>query len=135
MGCTGKKKSSMFELVFVYGTLRRGQRNHYMLYSSAFVAAHVTEPRFTMLDLGSYPGVVPGGDCAISGELYRITAATLAELDELEDYPLRYGRAALTTEFGRAWIYLYRYRSAQKRVIASGDWLTAMTATMNSVRR
>jgi gamma-glutamylcyclotransferase (GGCT)/AIG2-like uncharacterized protein YtfP len=87
-------------LVFVYGTLRRGQRNHYMLRSSPFLGMHVTEPCYTMLDLGSYPAVVRGGHCAISGELYRVTPPTLATLDELEDYPDRYDRAVITTEQG-----------------------------------
>ncbi len=113
----------MQDLVFVYGTLRRGQRNHYMLDTSCFLGLHVTKPCYTMLDLGTYPGVVPGGDCAITGELYRVTATTLATLDELEDYPHRYDRVVLATERGRAWIYLYRHRTGSERTITCGDWL------------
>jgi gamma-glutamylcyclotransferase (GGCT)/AIG2-like uncharacterized protein YtfP len=110
-------------LVFVYGTLRRGQRNHYMLRSSPFLGMHVTEPCYTMLDLGSYPAVVRGGHCAITGELYRVTPPTLATLDELEDYPDRYDRAVITTEQGDTWIYLYQHRTGSERVIVCGDWL------------
>ncbi len=113
----------MLDLVFVYGTLRRGQRNHYMLRSSSFLGLHVTEPGYTMLDLGTYPGVVGGGHCAITGELYRITATTLATLDELEDYPDRYDRVVFATEHGRAWIYLYRHQTGSERIIVCGDWL------------
>jgi gamma-glutamylcyclotransferase (GGCT)/AIG2-like uncharacterized protein YtfP len=113
----------MPDLVFVYGTLRRGQHNHYMLGSSSFLGLHVTEPWYAMLDLGTYPGVVGGGQCAITGELYRVTPTTLARLDELEDYPQRYDRVVFATEHGRAWIYLYRHQIGSERVIVSGDWL------------
>ena len=113
----------MQDLIFVYGTLRRGQRNHYMLRSSAFLGLHITEPGYTMLDLGSYPGVVRGGHCPITGELYRVTPTTLVTLDELEDYPFLYTREVLATEHGGAWIYLYRRRTGTERVIVCGDWL------------
>lgn len=113
----------MHDLVFVYGTLRRGQRNHYMLGSSAFLGLHVTDPCYTMLDLGTYPGVVGGGHYAITGELYQVTPTTLATLDELEDYPQRYNRVVLPTEHSRAWIYLYRHQTGSERVIVGGDWL------------
>lgn len=113
----------MRELVFVYGTLRQGQRNHYMLGSSYFLGVYVTEPCYTMLDLDTYPGVVHGGHCAITGELYRVTPATLATLDELEDYPNLYDRAVFETKHGRAWIYLYRRRTGCEHVVACGDWL------------
>lgn len=113
----------MHEIIFAYGTLRRSQRNHFMLRSAAFLGLHVTEPCYIMLDLDTYPGVICGGHCTITGELYRVTPATLATLDELEDYPNLYDRAVLKTTRGRAWIYLYRHHSGRERVIAGGDWL------------
>ncbi len=76
-----------------------------------------------MLDIGTYPGVVHGGHCAITGELYRVTPTTLARLDELEDYPHRYDRVVFATEHGGAWIYLYRHQSGREHVIVGGDWL------------
>ena len=77
--------------VFVYGTLCRGQRNEGwwphapQQVQSAFVAGR-------LFDLGPYPAMTPGTNW-VRGELWTLTieqmAATLAALDELEDYRQR----------------------------------------------
>jgi len=108
--------------VFVYGTLLRGEVNHHLLAGTAFLGDHCTEPCFTLFHLGAYPGVAPGGGTAIHGEVYRVDGAGLARLDQLEDYPRLYDRRLIPTPFGRAWIYLYRGRLADRAVIAGGDW-------------
>ncbi len=56
----------MGERVFVYGTLRRGQRNHALLGSGRLLGSFVTRPLYTMLDLGAYPAVVPGGTSPVT---------------------------------------------------------------------
>lgn len=108
--------------VFVYGTLRRGCYNHHYLQDTPCLGACRSAPAFTMLDLGPFPGVVRGGTTGVCGEVYRIDAADLARLDELEGYPVDYTRELIETRFGQAWIYLLRASAADAPKISSGDW-------------
>jgi gamma-glutamylcyclotransferase (GGCT)/AIG2-like uncharacterized protein YtfP len=108
--------------VFVYGTLLRGEVNHRLLAGAERLGTHRTEPCFTLFHLGAYPGVALGGVTAIHGEVYAVDQAGMARLDQLEDYPRLYDRRLISTRFGRAWIYLYRGRLADRAVIAGGDW-------------
>ena len=43
------------DLVFVYGTLKRGERNHYFLASAEYLGPAFTEPLYRMIDCGPYP--------------------------------------------------------------------------------
>lgn len=112
----------MIELVFVYGTLRRGEANHHLLSDAEYCGTHLTRPRYRMLHLGTYPGVVTGGSTAIEGEIYRVDTKGLVKLDRLEAYPRLYTRKLIPTEWGRAWIYLYRGNRSSRSVIPTGVW-------------
>ena len=113
----------MFDLVFVYGTLRQGEVNHHLLSGAEFCGKHVTRARYKMLHLGAYPGVVEGGSTAIVGEIYRVDRKRFVQLDRLEAYPSLYNRKLIPSPWGRAWIYLYRGNRSQRALIASGDWM------------
>jgi len=87
-------------LVFVYGTLRRGGPNHYMLAEADYLGPHWTPPRFTMFRLGQFPAVVPRGETVITGEVYRVDDAVFGLLDELECYPQVFSRQRIETPPG-----------------------------------
>lgn len=108
--------------VFVYGTLLHGEVNHHLLTAARFLGEHRTEPRFTLLVLGAYPGLVAGGDTAVQGEVYAVDAAGLRRLDQLEDYPRLYGRRLIPTDHGSAWVYIYRGPRGDRLRLAHGDW-------------
>ncbi|WP_070963347.1 gamma-glutamylcyclotransferase family protein [Vibrio sonorensis] len=108
-------------LVFVYGTLRRGESNHHFLARSQYLGCFETPAEYTLYDLGDYPAVVYGSN-AICGEVYSIDDETLNRLDKLEDVPREYRREAIKTPFGVAWIYLYQDSTLLKKTILSGDW-------------
>jgi gamma-glutamylcyclotransferase (GGCT)/AIG2-like uncharacterized protein YtfP len=112
----------MRHLIFVYGTLLRGEVNHHLLGRAEYLGEHRSEPRFTLFALGAYPGAAPGGHTAIAGELYRVGDAGFTRLDRLEDYPRLYQRLLIASPHGRAWIYVYRGRLRDRPVIPSGDW-------------
>lgn len=111
------------ERVFVYGTLRRGGRNHHLLRGARLLGRHRTAAGYTMLDLGGCPGVVAGGGTAVIGEVYAVDAATLRRLDRLEEYPRVYTREPVATPWGPAWLYLFRGPGGFRPVIPAGDWL------------
>ena len=108
--------------VFVYGTLRRGGCNHGLVAQERLLGEHVTEPAYTMLDVGPYPGVITRGETAIRGEVYEVTPLTFQRLDELEDYPRNYTRQLIDTPWGEAWMYIYRPRGKRLPEVALGDW-------------
>jgi len=109
------------DLLFVYGTLRRGLPMHHHLkrLGAAFVAAGKVQAE--LFDLGEFPGArkssKPGK--TIEGELYRLHGVqkSLKVLDQVEGFAPRssgmFQRA--TTEVSLpngerrvAWIYWYR---------------------------
>jgi gamma-glutamylcyclotransferase (GGCT)/AIG2-like uncharacterized protein YtfP len=109
-------------LVFVYGTLLQGECNSHWLNDARLYGPHHTQPLYSMLNLGEYPGVIEQGASSIIGEVYQINAQQLAQLDRLEEYPTLYCREPITTPYGDAWIYLYRGGQKHQQMIYGGDW-------------
>ncbi|MDH4148872.1 MAG: gamma-glutamylcyclotransferase, partial [Acidimicrobiia bacterium] len=137
--------------VAVYGTLRRGERNHALLAAADRAAwlgrARVAGPVFVAPASRRwaypYPGLgLAGGGHATTVEVYRVLDPTLwAELDELEDFDRRtlrgsylrtvawlHRRDAAGGQPGdcppACWVYRYNLEPAERsRWIASGDWL------------
>ncbi|WP_458526961.1 gamma-glutamylcyclotransferase family protein [Onishia taeanensis] len=114
-------------LVAVYGTLKRGLRNHHWLDGAAFVGeARLTTA--TLYDLGPYPGARLEPSRGIRIEVFRVDREGLAALDRLEDYRVHaphtgtYDRAIHPTLFGPAWLYLYNLDVAGYPVIREGGW-------------
>ena len=69
--------------LFAYGTLKRGQRAHDLLAAATFLGEATTEPRWALVPLGWYPGLVPG-TLAVEGELYDVPDSLWPELDRFE---------------------------------------------------
>lgn len=114
-------------LVLVYGSLKKGFGNHGCLGDSPMLGTVITPPEYTMYSLGGFPGVVLGGDTAISGEVYEVTDATLARLDRLEGVPTFYDRHLIDTPYGQAIIYILqdtRYLNDTNKV-EDGVWKKA----------
>ncbi|WP_251978630.1 gamma-glutamylcyclotransferase family protein [Salinicola avicenniae] len=117
-------------LVAVYGTLKRGLRNHHWLQGAAFVGPDIITSA-TLYDIGPYPGARAEPSRGIEIEVYRVDAAGLQALDRLEDYRVRaplsgdYNRAVHRTVFGPAWLYLYNRDVSGCPVIREGGWPAA----------
>ena len=79
----------MATILFVYGTLKRGERNYFRLADQEFLGEVLTAPRYRVVDLGPYPGLVrdAASGLAVHGELFAVTDRCLAELDAFEDVP------------------------------------------------
>ena len=110
--------------VFVYGTLRAGEPNHYLLDLRVPVTRARTEAAFELVSLGAFPAMIAGGTTAVVGEVYEIDPVTLAALDRLEGHPRFYQRTAIRLEDGdEVLAYLLSPEQARGRTrIPSGDW-------------
>jgi gamma-glutamylcyclotransferase (GGCT)/AIG2-like uncharacterized protein YtfP len=115
--------------IFVYGTLKRGFRNHLLLHDSEYLGEATTAERYTMTVADGIPFVNRNEQLShIHGEVYSVTKNTFDKLDELEEHPVRYKREEveihLHQEKGRplpltAWIYL---KSQKGTVISTGTF-------------
>ncbi len=119
------KVTSGSTILFVYGTLKRGQRNHGLMREAQFLGEAITAHQYTLLDLGSFPGMIPGGTTSVHGELYEVGPELLARLDRHEGVPRLYVRGVVWLE-NRAWAESYLLvdfdRIRMGRAAVSGEW-------------
>lgn len=126
---TTKERNMETRFCFVYGSLMTGFSNHRRLGGARLIGTRKLGG-FRMLDLGAFPGIVPGGFELVLGELYEVNADQLADLDRLEGHPTFYRRTLVTlTDGTEAWTYvlvdLDRYKRA--RAVRGNDWRAANT--------
>lgn len=108
--------------VFVYGSLKRGFPNSFLLRDSEFQGLDTI--RGTMYSLGAFPAVTKEDTNLILGEVYEVDDATLERLDMLEGHPRFYCREEVTTGGRvRAWVYLLPQDKLGHSVkVESGVW-------------
>lgn len=118
--------------VFVYGTLRRGERNDINRLQPAPVFLGVGHIPGRLYDLGWYPGVILGGAETVVGEVYAITPQLEHRLDLLEEvapqptgeYARRQVEVALPDRRLVCLVYeIHPDRTRGRPLIASGDWM------------
>ena len=109
--------------VFVYGTLRKGFGNHYLLRDSKFIGYGITKEKYSLY-VDGIPYVVKIPNTQIKGEVYEVDKHTLDELDELEGHPDFYRRELIDVIVNgktiKAWIYFFPYPKGE--LIKSGDF-------------
>ena len=95
-------------LVFVYGTLKRGNRRRGLdqFGDAEFIgAAETTDTQYNLWCLGAFPAISMNGDNKIKGEVWRVSDAVMDQLDIIEGYPDFYNRRIVDTTHGSAWAY------------------------------
>jgi gamma-glutamylcyclotransferase (GGCT)/AIG2-like uncharacterized protein YtfP len=121
--------------VFVYGTLRKGQRNDINLYQPQPLYMGSTWVKGQLYSRGWYPGIRLGGEQKVLGEVYQVSAQLLAQLDELEEVaPVpsgEYQRIQIKVECAGQQLLCEIYElsahcAAQSTVIEEGDWVKFM---------
>ena len=109
-----KREKPFNELLFVYGSLKKGFDNHNLLskYAKRLGKAQ-TVKKFSMFEdsFGNYPYIIDEPSYRIKGELYQITRAELMQkIDEFEGVPDYYVRKKIEVKshhgIKRAFIYL-----------------------------
>ena len=73
-------------ILFLYGSLKFGGENHRLVADQAYLGPAVTVPRYRVVSLGRYPGLVEdaANGLAVRGELWRVSRCCLLELDDFE---------------------------------------------------
>ena len=131
--------SASRDLLFVYGTLRRGFRNPVArrLHRTAEWLGPARAGGGRLVDLGSYPGFVPVADrfSRVAGDLFRLPAEPdlLPLLDRYEGCsavpgePSEYRRELRAVRNSgcvrRAWIYVFHGPVAGLPFVPIGDYL------------
>lgn len=87
----------MTELFFIYGTLKKGFKNHHILENcgASFVTDAVTNDKFPMFDLGHgfpYLQLTWGVGEIVHGEIWEIPSDKIPYLDNFEGVPHLYKR-------------------------------------------
>lgn len=123
------------EIVFVYGTLRRGASNHFRMTAAKFISPATVTGRLYRVHW--YPGMVlDEAGSAIHGDIYEVDKDTLAILDvfeglaagEVEGTEYRRLKSPVTLEDGRvvdAWVWEWIGATDEIKRLADGDWLKA----------
>lgn len=135
----------MSDLLFVYGTLRKGNANPMALHLAQH-AEYIADGWFQgcMYQISYYPGVVASGNPShrVYGEIYRLkdSQRMLTALDEYEECgakhvpPTEYQRTKtrIQTLDGEilepVWIYLYQSPLQGKVLIEGGDFMQSQFA-------
>ena len=112
--------------VFVYGTLLKGEGNHWLLSDALFLGEVTTLPIYTLVHLGGFPGLLTSGRQGVRGEVYEVSRETLGRLDHLEGHPRFYRRMpvelASIEPLGEVEAYFLPPSYVRMPVIESGDW-------------
>lgn len=96
-----------FSKVFVYGTLKKGEPNHYLMTDvkngvANFINGGTSLTKFPLIIATKYniPFLLNKTDLGhnVSGEIYEVDQPMLLALDELEDYPKLYDRMSVDVE-------------------------------------
>ena len=111
-------------LLFVYGSLLPGERDHELMAGATLIGPARTSAGYKLVDLGVYPALLVGGDVSVVGELYRIDKKRRFSIDVRKECPVLFHRTSVTLEDGTV-AEAYAMNEDQvrgKRRIAGGDW-------------
>ncbi len=121
--------------IAVYGTLRKGQSNHYCLGDSKLLGTCYLEG-FSMVSLGYFPAIDYDPKGKVVVEVYEADKEAEARCNRLEGYVPGneelsfYNRVTVTTDFGEAEVYIIRgvLEDEGYTIIPDGDWNSMVKA-------
>ncbi len=120
----GFEKADDKKMIFVYGTLLRGEHNDLYMASSRFIKDGETLPQYELYNLGSFPALAEGGGVSVKGEIYEVSPKDLKLIDALEGHPDWYERRPLELKDGtKVETYIMpKHNVKDYPIIDSGDW-------------
>ena len=84
-------------LLFVYGTLKQGCSNHWLLESSKLIGVGRVYG-YTLMVHGIPYAIHAPRNCSVIGEVYRVDLDTLRTIDDFEEHPGYYRRVKVVVE-------------------------------------
>ncbi|MDB5312948.1 MAG: gamma-glutamylcyclotransferase [Gemmataceae bacterium] len=111
-------------ILFLYGSLKRGHINHRQMAGQEYLGEVVTEPRYRVLDLGKYPGLIRDdvAGLAVRGELWAVSADHLPGLDAFEGGEGLYARSPVAV-VGQSGVETYFWLGEVPEGVRSGsEW-------------
>lgn len=120
-------------LVTVYGSLKKGFHNNFLLENQKFIGNVLTKEKYCMYNAGKFPILTKENKDHIKGELYSICSSTLYGLDYLEQNGVLYKREIIDVvdsneNIHKSYIYFYiaeniKYKNYNKYYIPNGNWV------------
>lgn len=109
-------------VLFVYGTLKRGERNYFRLADQEFLGTVTTAAKYRVIDLGPHPGLIRDATSglAVHGELFAVDARCLTELDAFEEVPGPFVRERIEVP-GRGEVWAYYMNTPVPEGAKTGD--------------
>lgn len=129
------------DFLFVYGSLRRGERADL---SPRLGAKYMGEAEINGLLYGVawYPGVklldfpdkFTGEIPTVKGDVFQLLDDDIITLlDAYEGYPDLFGRSEVTAKGGqKVWVYTYNGDVWPESLVPSGDWKIGVPMTLNT---
>lgn len=115
------------EILFVYGTLRRGGSNHFRMNGGLYLGSGFVMGRLFRVDW--YPGLLldrDGGE--VFGDVYEVAPEVISALDKFEGAEYRRIRTQVVVGDGcecmDAWVWEYVGEFDDSMRIDCGDWLS-----------
>lgn len=110
--------------LFVYGLLLQGEREHSLLEGAPLLGPARTAAEHTLVDLDFYPVLLVGGQVAVLGEVYGVSAELRFKLDVHHQCPALFRRVSVNLEDGtRAETYVMDDEKVRgKRRLRGGSW-------------
>lgn len=121
-------------LLFVYGTLKRGQSNHGQLRGARWLG-QASLRGFCLYDLGPFPMAI-AGEGTIKGEIVALPWEALEDLDVFEGCPRLYQRSQFPLLDGRlVWVYVGHPRQVRHVPrLPGGEWPAPRAAELPAHR-
>jgi len=124
-------------LVFVYGTLRKGASNHFRMSGSEWLGAGSVSGRIYEVTLNPeflYPALITDEAGRVLGDLFFVSDELLSELDVFEGIspdpaePDEYRRIEISVKLESgiehiAWAWEWNSKLENARLLETGDWL------------
>ncbi len=108
--------------IFIYGSLRKGRYNHYVIKDAEFLGQSVMYG-WDLYSLGNYPAIVKG-DGRVVIEAYRVTDEQYERIDWMEEGAGYKKESATIVLYGNyiTGDFWYRPKKPNGELVSSGDW-------------
>ncbi len=116
------------QIVFVYGTLRKGESNHYLLKDAHYLGESSVHGYEMHTPHFSYPYIRPNKlSNRVVVEIYAVDNSQFEKLDMLEGYPTHYDRVKVKCSHKiEGWVYYSDRENPRTTIIEGGDWVKYM---------